>query len=59
MKINPTTGNKWFCVNGTWKTWSEMTPAEQIAKVATKLSIASASGDVDMEKFWGAVEVTS
>lgn len=37
---NLTTGQDAWCIQGTWLTWAQMTPAQRLAKLAFKANIA-------------------
>ena len=37
---NLTTGQDAWCIQGTWLTWAQMTPAQRLAKLAFKADIA-------------------
>ena len=37
---NLTTGQDAWCIQGTWLTWAQMTPAQRLAKLALKADIA-------------------
>ena len=37
---NLTTGQDAWCIQGTWLTWAQMTPAQRLAKLALKANIA-------------------
>ena len=40
---NETTGIDLWCYQGQWKTWNEMLPHEQVAKLAAKKAIKEAT----------------